>query len=82
MHRARGVGLRRYASSIVRHRSQLRRLEDALHGVVLRAGVGGAAMIAHINLQSILMHDLAIAAMQAVLVVCIIALTVGIVRRK
>jgi len=39
-------------------------------------------MIAHINLQSILMHDLAIAAMQCVLVVCIIALTVGIVRRK
>lgn len=39
-------------------------------------------MIAHINLQSILMHDLAIAAMQSVLVVCIIVLTVGIVRRK
>ena len=39
-------------------------------------------MIAHINLQSILTHDLAIAAMQCVLVVCIIAITVGIVRRK
>ena len=39
-------------------------------------------MIAHVNLQSILMHDLAIAAMRCVLVVCIVAITVGIVRHK
>lgn len=39
-------------------------------------------MIANVNLQSILMHDLAVDAMLCVLVVCIVVLTVGIVRRK